>query len=164
MQSPSGPTPHHHGPALPKGVLIAIAVLLLVSLCSVAAVRLSGVEIRSPDAAPVMSRSLRFEDRSDGSVAVIDAGTGQEVQRVQGEAGFLRGALRAMARERRMRDIGPEAAFELIGRADGRMTLVDPATGQRIDLDSFGPTNAGSFVHLLTAGNPDSAVQKRSTP
>lgn len=163
MQSPSD-SHRHHDPAVPKGLLIAIAVLLLLSLGGVAAVRMSGTEIRSPDAAPVLTRSLRFEDRNDGSVAIIDAPSGQEVQRVEGEAGFLRGALRAMARERRMRGIGPEAAFELIGRADGRMTLVDPATGQRIDLDSFGPTNAGSFVHLLTASNPDSAVQKRSTP
>ncbi|MDP2006426.1 MAG: photosynthetic complex assembly protein PuhC [Rubrivivax sp.] len=150
---------HSHNETLPRGLLIGLGALVLVSLVSVAAVRLSGTEIRSPDASPVMTRSLRFEDRADGSVAVIDAKTGGEIERVQGEAGFLRGALRALARERRQRGLGSEAAFDLVGRADGRLTLLDPATGGRIDLDSFGPTNAGSFVHLLTAPVPDSAVQ-----
>lgn len=157
---------HSHDETIPKGLLVAAAALVLVSLLSVAAVRLSGTEIRSPDARPVLTRSLRFEDRADGSVAVIDGRTGAELERVQGEAGFLRGALRALARERRLRDLGPEAAFELVGRADGRLTLLDPATGGRIDLDSFGPTNAGAFVRLLTARAPDTAaqVQKGSTP
>jgi len=157
---------HHHDETIPKALLISAAALVLVSLLGVTAVRLSGTQIRSPDASPVITRSLRFEDRADGSVAVIDGRTGAELERVQGEAGFLRGALRALARERRLRGLGPEAAFELVGRADGRLTPLDPATGGRIDLDSFGPTNAGSFVRLLTARAPDGAlpVQHRTTP
>jgi putative photosynthetic complex assembly protein len=141
---------HTHANPLPRGLLIAMVALVLVSLAGVSAVRLSGVQIRSPDAGTVVSRSLRFEDRADGSIAVIDARSGQEVQRAQGEGGFLRGALRVMARERRMRELGPEAPFELVGRADGRLTLLDPSTGVRIDLESFGPTNAGAFVGLLS--------------
>jgi putative photosynthetic complex assembly protein len=151
---------HSHNQTVPKGVLIAAAALVAVSLVSVAAVRLSGTQIHTPDAKPVLTRSLRFEDRADGSVVIIDGKTGQQVDRVQGEAGFLRGALRALARERRKRDLGPEAAFDLVGRADGRLTLIDPATGERIDLDSFGPTNAGTFVRLLTVNNST----QRSTP
>ena len=136
--------------ALPKGLLIAMVALVLIALVGTAAVRLSGAVIHSPDASPVATRSLRFEDRADGSVAVLDGRTGLELERVQGEAGFLRGALRAMARERRKRDLGSEAAFDLIGRVDGRLTLADPATGERIDLESFGSTNAATFARLLT--------------
>jgi hypothetical protein len=44
-------------------------------------------------------------------------------------------------------DSGPP--FELIYRADGRLTLSDTATGRMVDLESFGPTNAGSFYRLL---------------
>ena len=142
-------TPHQVN-ALPKGLLIAMAALVLIALVGTAAVRLSGAVIRSPDASAVATRSLRFEDRADGSVAVLDGRTGLELERVQGEAGFLRGALRAMARERRKRDLGSEAPFDLIGRADGRLTLSDPATGERIDLESFGSTNAATFARLLT--------------
>lgn len=136
--------------ALPKGLLVAMVALVLIALLGTAAVRLSGVQIHSPDASPVATRSLRFEDRADGSVAVLDGRTGIELERVQGEAGFLRGALRAMARERRKRDLGSEAPFDLIGRADGRLTLADPATGERIDLESFGSSNAATFARLLT--------------
>ncbi|HEY6134662.1 MAG TPA: photosynthetic complex assembly protein PuhC [Rubrivivax sp.] len=139
-----------HDHSLPRGPLVAIAALLIATVVGVAAVRLSGTPIRSPDANAVASLSLRFEDRADGSVAIIDALSGRELERFDGEGGFLRGALRALARERRMREIGSEAAFELIGRADGRLTLNDPATGERIDLESFGPTNAGVFARLLT--------------
>jgi putative photosynthetic complex assembly protein len=136
---------------MPRGPLLAIGALLLVVIVGVAGVRLSGEPIRAPDAEPVATRSLRFVDRPDGSVAVLDAGSGQQVDAIRGEAGFLRGALRALARERRKQGLGPEAAFHLIARADGRLTLADPATGERVDLESFGPTNAGAFAQLLTA-------------
>jgi putative photosynthetic complex assembly protein len=59
------------------------------------------------------------------------------------------GALRALARERKIRGLDGSAPFLLIGRADGRLTLEDPATGQRIDLESFGPMHAGTFARLL---------------
>ena len=39
--------------------------------------------------------------------------------------------------------------FELHARTDGRLTLIDPATHMRLDLESFGPTNAGLFAQLL---------------
>ena len=135
---------------IPRFAGWAIAAVLLATVLMVAAVRQSGVSTHVPDAPAAQVRSLRFEDRADGSVAVIDARSGREVERVQGEAGFLRGALLALARERRMRGLGPEQPFDLIARADGRLTLVDTATGERIDLESFGPTNAGVFRRLLT--------------
>jgi putative photosynthetic complex assembly protein len=136
---------------MPRGPLLAIGALLLAVLVFVAGVRLSGAEIREPDAPAVATRSLRFEDRPDGSVAVLDAASGRQIHAIQGEAGFLRGALRAMARERRKQGLGSAPAFDLVARADGRLTLVDPATGERVDLESFGPTNAGAFAQLLTA-------------
>ena len=84
------------------------------------------------------------------AIAVIDAASGRLLERVQGEQGFLRGSLRALARERRMREVGALPPFELAARADGRLTLTDPATGARLDLESFGPTNAAVFARLLT--------------
>jgi putative photosynthetic complex assembly protein len=142
--------PSTHAETIPRGLLLALCALPVAALIGVAAVRLSGVSIHTPDAGIVAARSLRFEDRSDGSVSVIDGRSGLEVDRVQGEAGFLRGALRALARERRKRGLGGEAPFELLARADGRLTLADPATGERIDLESFGVTNAATFARLLT--------------
>ena len=148
--APAPPAPD----TMPRGPLLAVGALLLIVLVGVASVRLSGVPIRAPDAEAVVTRSLRFEDRPDGSVAVLDAKSGQQIDAIQGEAGFLRGALRAMARERRKQGLGSAPAFELIARADGRLTLNDPATGERIDLESFGPTNAAAFARLLTVPPP----------
>lgn len=140
--------------SFPRWFLYGAAGLILFSLTSVALVRITG---NGPDqrAAPAtVERALRFEDRPDGSIAVIDGRTGELVSSVQGEQGFLRGALRALARERKARGIGHEIPFQLIAGHDSRLTLFDPVTGQRIDLDSFGPTNAGAFAPLLTAGAP----------
>jgi len=98
----------------------------------------------------VATRDVNFMDRSDGGVDVIDAVSGQPIDIVQpGTNGFLRGTLRGLARERKRQGFGPEIPFTLSGRADGRLTLQDPATGRRVDLDSFGPTNSLVFARLL---------------
>ena len=134
---------------MPRRVLLTIGIVLLGTLLAVAAVRLSGTNISAPDDAAVALRELRFEDRPDGSVVVIDATTKSVIHIMTGENGFFRGALRGLARERRRNGLGSEQPFQLIGRADGRLTLVDPATGQRIDLESFGPTNAAVFARFM---------------
>lgn len=134
----------------------AIAVLLVGTLLSVVTLRQERDAGRTdaPTATagtPVTAvRALRFEDRPDGSVAVIDHTRGVELERIHGEAGFLRGTLRALSRERLRRGLGPELPFTLRARSDGGLTLSDPATGERIDLDSFGPHNAAVFGRLLT--------------
>jgi putative photosynthetic complex assembly protein len=143
------PDPRHDPHAVPAGVLKAIGLLLLLTVAAVAAVRLSGIQIRTPDAPATASRALHFQDRPDGGIAVIDATTRAEVTQIAGEGGFIRGALRALARERKLRGLDGSQPFHLIGRADGRLTLEDPATGQRIDLESFGPQHAGAFARLL---------------
>ena len=134
---------------VPRGPLLAMGALVLVALAGASAMRLSGIDIREPDAAAVTTRELRFEDRADGSIAVIDGRSEQLVSTITGEAGFVRGTLRGLARERKRSGLGPQQPFELIGRADGRLTLHDPATGRTVDLESFGPTNAGEFARLL---------------
>ena len=142
---------HSHSP-IPRSALVGVAVTLFLLVLAVAGLRWSGADIRVPDAAPVSTLALRFEDRADGSVAVIDAASGRLLDRVVGEAGFLRGTLRGLARERRRQGLGAEQPFQLIGRADGRLTLVDPATAQRVDLESFGPTNAAVFMNFMQQG------------
>lgn len=132
--------------------MAAIGVVLLAVLVSVALARWSGLNPRTPDAAVTWQRSLQFADLPNGDVTVVDAQTRQTVARFSGEQGFLRTTLRALARERHREKIATEAPFLLIGRADGRLTLLDPATQQRIDLESFGPSNAAVFASLRWAG------------
>lgn len=135
---------------LPRLPLFALSLLIVLTLAGTAAVRWTGVSARAPDAPALHARQLRFADRPDGAVAVYDAGDGRLLDTLQGEQGFLRGALRALARERRLRGIGAAPPFELSARADGRLMLADPSTGERLDLEAFGPTNAGVFARLLS--------------
>lgn len=151
-------------PPFPRGPLIGIAVLLSGVLIAVAAVRLSGTTIRAPDAPAAQSRLLRFEDRPDGRIAVIDARDGREVHAIVGEAGFVRGTLRGLARERKRMGGGPDQPFELVSHADGRLTLHDAVTGRVIDLDAFGPTNASGFAALLSVGTPTAPSALPSAP
>ena len=110
-------------------------------------------KVREPDASAAQVLQLRFEDRQDGSIAVIDYKTGKQIESVQGEAGFVRGTLRGLAQERIRRGLDSGPPFELIYRTDGRLTLTDTATGRMVDLESFGPTNAGTFFKLFNASN-----------
>lgn len=128
------------------------AILLMIA-ATLATVTLGRPDARSNNA-PVaeqfaQQRLLRFDDLPDGAVAAIDVQSGELVQRFDGEQGFLRGTLRAMARERKLHGVARGEAFELLLHADGRLTLLDPQTGMRIALESFGATNTGVFARLL---------------
>jgi putative photosynthetic complex assembly protein len=129
-----------------------IGVMLLAMLVAVGLARWSGLDPRTPDAPVQWQRDLQFRDVAGGDIAVLDHRTGQQVASFTGEQGFLRSTLRALSRERRRENLSADAPFLLIGRTNGRMTLQDPSTGQRIDLESFGPSNAAVFARLRLAG------------
>ncbi len=139
-----------HSPGI-NPPLAALGALALVTLAGVGLVRLTGVGSALTEAAPIVQeRLLRFEDRTDGGITVVDARNGAVIGDVApGTNGFLRSAMRGLVRERKREGIGPELPFELVIRADQRLSLEDPGTRRRIDLRSFGPTNAGVFEHLL---------------
>ena len=141
--------PSHRGMRIPKPLALIAVGGLAALIWFVADFVDSGKLTREADAHAVITKQLRFEDRGDGSIAVVSAPDGQVVKVIEGEAGFVRGILRAMARERRIKEVNQAIPFELIARADGRLTLLDPATGNRIDLESFGKDNAIEFAVLL---------------
>jgi putative photosynthetic complex assembly protein len=141
--------PSHRGMRIPKSLALIAVGGLAALILFVADYVDSGKLTREADAQAVITKQLRFEDRSDGAIAVISASDGRVVKVIEGEAGFVRGILRAMARERRIKEVNQTIPFELIARADGRLTLLDPATGNRIDLESFGKDNVIEFAVLL---------------
>lgn len=150
--------------ALPHPVRL-IGALLLAVLLAVGWARWQGVSVRFADAPTVWSRDLRFVDTAEGDVLAMDASNGQTVARFSGEQGFLRGTLRALARERQRRGLERSAPLQLLGRQDGRLTLLDPATGQRIELEAFGPTNAAVFAGLqpqAAEARPDVLTERKS--
>lgn len=136
----------------PRLPLIGAITVVCVAILGVAAARLSGVSA-SPgffEGSPVASRMLTFLDEADGSISVRDADSGKHVARVApGTNGFLRGALRGMARARK-RDGGTMATPFILQRwPNGHLTLEDPVNGIRIDFFAFGPTNARVFSAFL---------------
>ena len=139
--------------ALPAAVKLLGSLVLLVLLL-VGWARWQGVTVQQADAEALWQRELLFRDGPQGEVLAMDARTGTQIASFHGEQGFLRSTLRALVRERKREGIGPQAPLQLIGRSDGRLTLLDPATGQRIDLEAFGPSNVAVFASLRQAGRP----------
>jgi putative photosynthetic complex assembly protein len=138
-------------PTLPLAVKLIGSMLLLI-LLAIGFARWQGIADKQADAATVWQRDLVFADGPQGSVIVKDAQSQTEIAQFEGEQGFLRSTLRALVRERKRQNIGPDAPMQLLGRADGRLTLLDPSTQQRIDLEAFGPSNASVFAGLQKAG------------
>lgn len=152
-------TAQHHDPTVPRALLIGASALVIGTLLIVMIVRFTGSgAVRVPDAATVATLTFSVADQPDGSVVMVDALSGKLLDRVApGTGGFVRGTMRGLARERQRQGIGADQPFHLIGRADGRLTLEDRTTGRRVDLESFGPTNAAVFSQLFNA--PGSRLQ-----
>ena len=146
-----------HPAQMPRSVLRAAAALVAISIALAALGRASGIGVaRVPVAEPVVSVELSFVDQDDGSVAVYETASGRTVAVLApGTNGFLRGVLRGFARERRAHEIGVEPPFRLTSWDDGGLSLEDPTTGRRVELQAFGPTNRDAFAQLLArAGQP----------
>lgn len=139
----------------PRGVLLGAAALVGLTILSASAARMTGIGTTPNPTSQVVERlALRFEDRSNGAVAVYRADEDREVGVLApGTNGFIRSVLRGLARERRSRGIGPEPSFDLTRWADGRLSLDDPSTGRTVELGAFGSANSGAFAQLMTAGD-----------
>lgn len=142
---------HSHDMTLPRVPLMALVGLVTATVLLVAGYRLmsSGESEFAPTGQVLADRALRFEDRADGGIVV--RGTDGQVVRViePGADPFVRGALRALVRERRSLGIGADTPFHLVARANGRLTLIDPSTQRRLDIESFGPAQSTAFARLL---------------
>ncbi|MEO1018714.1 MAG: photosynthetic complex assembly protein PuhC [Pseudomonadota bacterium] len=137
----------------PKGPLLAAGLLISFALAAASTARLGDVgTVELAAAEPVLVRELRFEDRTDGGIDVIELPGEQLLTVIQPETnGFVRGVLRGMARHRHLENMSDQPPFVLTGWSDGTMSLEDPLTGRKVPLDAFGPTNAEAFARLLTA-------------
>ena len=139
-------------PQLPRGALVGAGVLVVSSLLLVGLARITGYGPAQPPVSTVVERyDLRFEDRADGAVLIYDHADRLADTLAPGTNGFVRGVLRGLVRERRADHVGPAPPFRLTRWADGRLSLDDPSTGRHVDLEVFGPTNAGAFADIVVA-------------
>jgi putative photosynthetic complex assembly protein len=136
----------------PRGPLIGAAVIIAVSLITAGSARLLRTHSPAPPTPVVTARYLRFADRPDYAVAVYDIHSDRPIAVVPpGTNGFLRAALRGLARDRKRDGGSGEAPFRLTALTDGRLTLQDTVTGDRVELEAFGAANEKVFARLLTA-------------
>ncbi|MBS0240581.1 MAG: photosynthetic complex assembly protein PuhC [Proteobacteria bacterium] len=121
----------------------AVVLALLGQLTGVGATRLS-----EPGHSETVD--LLFEDGPGGSITVSEATrTRQPIVIAPREHGFVRTALRSLARERQAEGTGAAIPFRL-GRTDaGNLWLRDLASGRLLYLDAYGPQSASSFGKLL---------------
>jgi len=109
------------------------------------------------DSPALQKMNLIINDDSNGDILITvinlkpnsESGVNNQVLRFSGEQGFLRGTLRALARERHMRNLTSDAPFELALHEDGRLTITDTLTNKGIDLQAFGPDNVAVFAKIL---------------
>lgn len=157
----------HNDNILPRKALIAVAALIGFTLVLVTAARLTGYNASQvPDSPAVLSRDIRFSEGPEGILLVVDVQSGGKLAVLPaGNAGFVRGVLRVLTRDRRGRHTDADAPVRLARLADGRLTLRDLATERVIELNSFGPTNVAAFAVFLTdrpgAPAPESAQNAR---
>ena len=150
-------TAHRHDNLVTAGA-VRLAGLLVVAVVLLVALARMGLLPESPSAAemraaahvrPVAERLLLFADR-DGHVLVTDARSGAQVALLGQEgSGFVRGVMRGLARERRQHGFDGTRPFRLTAYADGELSMLDTATGRRVELTGFGATNRAAFARLL---------------
>ena len=126
---------------------------MALSIAVAATGRIMGATNSAPTAPAVASRDLLFRDLPNGGVAVYDAqDPAVAIDMIKPETnGFLRATMRGLARQRLRQDADREIPFHLTGWADGRLTLEDPTTGRKVEMEAFGISNEEVFLHLLTA-------------
>lgn len=140
-------------PAMLRPLPIVFGVAVVLAIVTAWAGRITGpVGLPDPGARPVAERDLRFADTPTGGVEVIDATDGKTIALLApGSNAFLRATMRVLAHQRIRNDGTQESPFRLTAWNDGRLTLVDAATGRSVGLEAFGIDNETVFARLLTA-------------
>lgn len=157
--------PHdHEAPIIHRKALIAIGLLMALTIVFSAWSSWTGNgTVEMPYSAVVEEREFVFSDRADGAVIVHEDGR-QVAVIPSGDGNFVRGVLRALARTRQLGNDGPEAPYRLLRRADGRLTLIDPVTDERVEITAFGPDNVAAFADLLRMGRAKEAQATSHDP
>ena len=141
----------HEHPAPPTPALFAAIALVVISVVSTAWVRWFGEPAEPPSLTPVVvERQLSVEDLPGGLVQIRDARSDAILAHYDiGEGAFARSTFRSLAHARQRMGADNTTPFLLEQRESGRLRLIDPVTGQVLELWAFGPDNARAFAAFL---------------
>lgn len=137
----------------PRTLLVAVGAMLLIVMLLAATAKHTGTGATRV-AEPIGGRAidLQFADSGGGGIIVTDVhGKAQPLRIAPGQDGFVRVALRSLARDRRLTGSSADVPFRLGRLDDGRLWLRDLATDRLLYLDAYGHTNAQSFARILDA-------------
>ena len=136
---------------IPRLILRAAGALIVFAFLSVMIGRATNTGlVLTPEADPVETRALHFSMVSTGEMAITDDVSGQLVALLSANGdGFIRGVLRGLARGRAVTRTTGGDVYVLTRYDDGRLSIADPVSGARFDLNSFGPDNLQAFARLL---------------
>ena len=135
-----------------RGVRAAIALVLFSLAVTVVVVMTGNGQNYTPKTPPASVAQLLFEDHEDGRVTVIDAATERTLVEYQATEGvFVRGIMRTVARQRRIRGLGEgrDVPVELARMEDGQLWLSDPLSELQFFLGAFGGDNVALFDDIL---------------
>jgi putative photosynthetic complex assembly protein len=142
---------HAHEAPIPRLLLRAVLGLVLFSIVAVLVGRATerGLVMTQPSTAAEEIR-LVFAAQPGGDMVVREDGTGRMVALLPADGdGFIRGVLRGLERGRALHRSSGEAVYVLTRWQDGRLSIIDPDTGERFDLNGFGADNLKAFARLL---------------
>lgn len=150
-QTAQVPTGVQEAEQLPRGVLIAAALLLAFAFSITLFGRSADVgAVHMPSSQPYQTLHLHFADRDDGGITITNAADGAVLSDIKpGTNGFLRSMMRGFAHERSRDGIGAETPFTLTRWSDGTLSVTDETTKRRVDLDAFGPSQTEVFANLF---------------
>lgn len=139
----------HHDLDPPRPLLIAAGVLIAGSFLLAFLGRQTGIGRTDTPVAPIVAAyELRMLPQGNGTIGVyLTDGTPIRLLPIE-QAGFVSGVLRGFSRGRSLAKVPNDVPYALIRHADGQLVLQDTATGERVLIDVFGPTNAKTFVDL----------------
>jgi putative photosynthetic complex assembly protein len=146
---------HDHGhPADVSAVRYAFGLALL-AVVAVAWTQWFGEPSQPAPMTPIVQeRMFSVADLPGGLVELRDADSGELLKRYDiGEGAFVRTSLRSLADARHRIEPGNTSPFRLEQRESGRLRLIDPVTGQVLELWAFGHSNAEAYLELLPQTN-----------
>ena len=145
------PGHHHDSQKVPPAILAACGLLMSAAVL-LAMLGRYFIEPRDivAEANITQSLALKFVDNEDGGVTVLHGDTGETLRVFDpGRGGFVRIAMRAVVRSRKVSGIGPQEPFHLMRTEAGQVLLVDHETGKVVTLGAFGAGNAQTFAQLF---------------
>lgn len=147
--------------SFPRWFVIGTAVLMLTAIFGAGLARFLGVGLSRVADSPVTGTvEIWIDEQRDGTALVRHAATGKTLEILPADGGgFVRGLVRGMFRQRLLGQQARTLPFQLSQREGPKYFLFDPATGTRMELDGFGPTNTQSIARLYEAARNAQAGQ-----